>query len=73
MLDEQERLLGIVTRSELFSGFEQGKESATQVEDLMLSDPVMLTPDRAPLTAAELMYQHAVYWLPVVEDKETRR
>lgn len=73
VLDGQGCLLGIVTRSELFGAFEQGKESVTRVEEFMSSNPVMLTPDQSPLTAAELMYKHDTYWLPVVEDSKSRR
>lgn len=73
VLDEHERLLGIVTRSELFGTFEQGKGPATKVEDFMSRNPMMVTPDQSPLTAAELMHRHDVDWMPVVEDKETRR
>jgi NADH dehydrogenase len=73
VLDEHERLQGIVTRTELFATFEQGKGAATKVEELMSSNPIMITPDQSPLTAAELMHKHDVDWLPVVEDINMRR
>jgi len=62
-----------VTRSELFGAFEQGRGPATKVEDFMLDNPMMVTPDQSPLAVAELMHKHDVDWIPVVENKESRR
>ena len=73
VLDQHERLQGIVTRSELFGAFEQGRGPATKVEDFMLDNPMMVTPDQSPLAVAELMHKHDVDWIPVVENKESRR
>ena len=73
VLDQHERLQGVVTRSELFGAFEQGRGPATKVEDFMLKNPIMVTPDQSPFTVAELMHKHDVDWMPVVENKETRR
>ncbi len=73
VLDQHERLQGVVTRSELFGTFEQGRGPATKVEDFMLKNPTMVTPDESPFTVAELMHKHDVDWMPVVEDKDTRR
>ena len=73
VLDGGEQLLGIVTRSELFGTFEQGKGPDTKVEQFMSSDPVMATPDQSPLTVAELMHKHDIDWMPVVENRASRR
>lgn len=73
VLDRNERLLGVVTRSELFGAFEQGRGPATKVEDFMLTDPIMVTLDQSPLTVAELMHKHDMDWLPVVENRDSRR
>ncbi|MDN5941796.1 MAG: CBS domain-containing protein [Nitrospira sp.] len=73
VLDRHERLLGVVTRSELFGAFEQGRGPTTKVEDFMLTNPIMVTPDQLPLIVAELMHKHDVDWLPVVENRGSRR
>ena len=39
----------------------------------MLDNPMMVTPDQSPLAVAELMHKHDVDWIPVVENKESRR
>lgn len=73
VLDQENHLLGVVTRSELFGAFEQGRGLATKVEDFMLTNPIMVTPDQSPMTVAELMHKHDVDWLPVVENRDSRR
>jgi CBS domain-containing protein len=73
VLDEQGGLQGVVGKGELFRAFEQGCGPATGVQEFMLRDPVMITPDQSPLTVAELMHKQDVDWMPVVEDKESRR
>ena len=73
VLDQHERLLGVVTKSELFGAFEQGRGPATKVEDFMLNNPMMVTPDQSPMIVAELMHKHDVDWLPVVENRDSRR
>lgn len=73
VIDERERLRGIVTRSELFGTFVQGKGPETKVEQFMSSDHATVTPDQSPLTVAELMHKHDIDWMPVVDGKETGR
>ena len=56
----------------MFGAFEQGRGPATKVEDFMLTNPIMVTPDQSPMTVAELMHKHDVDWLPVVENRDSR-
>ncbi|MGH7233314.1 MAG: FAD-dependent oxidoreductase [Nitrospiraceae bacterium] len=72
ILDEHGELSGVVTRSELFETFAQGKGRATKVHDFMLTEPVTVTPDQTSLAAARLMHKHDIDWVLVVEN-ETRR
>lgn len=73
VLDQNECLQGVVTRTELFGAFEQGKGPATKVEAFMSGNAMMITLDQSPLAAAELMHKHDVDWVSVVEDKDARR
>ncbi len=73
VLDEKGRLEGLVTRSELFEVFAQGKKPSTKVPDFMHADPITVTPDDTSLMAGELMIKHDIDWLPVVESKEDPR
>jgi NADH dehydrogenase len=73
VVDEEERLLGIVGRTELFGPFEKGTGPATKVEAVMSRNPIVAASDQSPLTVAELMHKHDIDWMPVVADKESRR
>lgn len=73
VLDEEQRLVGIVSRTELFDPFEKGAGPATKVENFMSANPIMVTPDQSPLTVAELMHKHDMDWMPVVADRASRR
>jgi acetoin utilization protein AcuB len=63
---ENDRLVGIVTKSDLSSA--RGKELA--VEDVMAKRPISVAPDETLERAAQLMLQKKISGLPVVEDKK---
>jgi NADH dehydrogenase len=73
VVDHAGILQGVVTRTELFEAFAQGKGSATKVHDFMLTQPVVVTPDQTSSMVGELMNKHDVDALPVVENKEIPR
>ena len=73
VLDKDARLQGIVTRNELFEAFAQGQSPPTKVGDFMRVQPIAVTADETSLTVGDLMNKHDLEWLPVVEDKESRR
>lgn len=78
VLDE-DALVGMITFSDIleaassdtgrFDIFEPNYLLATlPVEELMTPDPVTISPDDTVLEAADLMFQHDIGSLPVVED-----
>lgn len=73
VLDQDGRLQGVITRNELFEAFAQGKTAATKVRDFMKADPVVVTPNEPSLMGGDEMNRHDLDWLPVVEDKGSRR
>lgn len=73
VLDEKGCLEGIVGKNELFEAFAQGKGRTTTVHDFMRTDPVLVTPTNTGLTVGDLMNKHDLDWLPVVDDKDSRR
>ena len=73
VLDEQDRLQGVIGKAELFNVFEQGCGAATSVMELMLRDPATVTPDETPIAVAESMHKRDIDWLPVIENHESRR
>jgi acetoin utilization protein AcuB len=71
-------LVGIITRGDILeaSASETGRLNlfnmndpwtTTSVEELMTPDPVTIGPDTTVLEAADLMFQHDIGSLPVVE------
>ena len=64
---------GIVGKNELFEAFAQGKGRTATVHDFMRTDPVLVTPTDTGLTGGDLMNKHDLDWLPVVDDKDSRR
>jgi CBS domain-containing protein len=69
--DDQGRLVGLVTHRDLLRlvarGQSDGKE--TVVRDIMIADPVTVTPDTKTLDAMNRMREQKVGCLPVVEDE----
>ncbi len=66
--DNNSRLLGIVTdRDMVVRGLTQGYESQSIVRDVMTASPVSVTPDTDVTEVTNLMAEHQVRRLPVVE------
>ncbi len=72
-------LVGIVTFTDILEAASQDSNrlnlfepisllAALPVEELMTPDPVTISPDDTVLEAADLMFQHDIGSLPVVED-----
>jgi CBS domain-containing protein len=79
VVDDQRRLVGIVSQRDLFraglgslftaSGFKDHPESAEiSLRELMTPDVVSVHPDASLLTAVRLMLDQRIGCLPVVED-----
>lgn len=76
---DQSTLVGIITRGDILeaSASNTGRLglfpsddlwSTTPVAELMTPDPVTISPDTTVLEAADLMFQHDIGSLPVVEE-----
>ncbi|WP_200804859.1 CBS domain-containing protein [Anaerosalibacter sp. Marseille-P3206] len=66
--DNNSKLLGIVTdRDMVVRGLTQGYASQSIVRDVMTANPVFVTPDTDVTEATNLMAEHQVRRLPVVE------
>ena len=66
--DNNSRLLGIVTdRDMVVRGLTQGYESQSIVRDVMTASPVSVTPDTDVTEVTNLMAEHQIRRLPVVE------
>lgn len=67
--DDQGRLVGLLTQRGLLRLLTRGKGSApVAVSEVMREDPITCTPEATTLEAIQLMREHRVGCLPVVEE-----
>ncbi len=76
VVDDQDSLVGIVTRSDLFRVVEvaaaltNGYTKHVTVNDIMVTKPIVISMNDSALTAVDTMREHGFKLLPVVENKE---
>ena len=66
-----QRLAGIITRTDLIRGLDQGVE--VQVKELMSVEPLAVCLDDAATIAATTMRDKGLKWMPVISDARERR
>lgn len=65
---DQERLVGMITdRDIVIRGVAEKNPGSTKVEDIMSSELITISPDASTREAAELMADHQIRRIPVVE------
>jgi len=72
VVDEQQCLQGIVTRTDLFRASELGAHRHTTVRDFMVA-PITVTRNDSSLMAAATLRDHELKSLPVIESQTSRR
>ena len=68
VLDQGNKLKGVVTRTDIFRAVEQGARPHTKVSDFMTGSPVAVTVNDAPPVVAATMREHSLKWVPVVDN-----
>ena len=70
--DQQGRLVGLVTHRGLLRILNSGSRTSTPttVSEVMIANPVTVTPSTSSLEAIEIMRSNRVGCLPVVEDNQ---
>ncbi len=63
-----EKLKGVITRSDLFRAIENGSTTKTPVSDCMIKDPITVAASDTALTAASTMKEHGIKRLFVVNN-----
>ena len=69
VVTSQNLLRGLVTLADLKQGLMPSMVSDLSLTDLMISDPITVSPDEDIETAARLIYQHKISGMPVVKNK----
>ena len=72
IVDDHEKLCGILTRTDLFRAFEAGARRHTHLGEIMV-DPITVTIDDSVLVAGATMRDRGLKWLPVIDNKIDRR
>lgn len=71
LVENDGQLVGLVTRTDLIAGLEQGP--ATPVGQVMSRHLALVSADEPALVAANTLRDRGFKWLPVVEDRQHRR
>jgi len=69
--DEQHRLVGLVSHRTLLRHMAEraeAPEGGVPVKEIMVEDPISVSPDRPTLEAVEMMREHQIGALPVVRE-----
>ncbi|HEX2834942.1 MAG TPA: chloride channel protein [Thermoanaerobaculia bacterium] len=70
VLDDQNQLVGVITRRDFLAS---SKTGATRARDLVTREPIVIFPDHSLREAADQMVRHNVGRLPVVQRDNPRR
>jgi CBS domain-containing protein len=70
---KEEEIAGIATERNVLEAVANGKDlDATPIEEIMTKNVVVIDPDETVEAAVDLMVQHKIKKLPVVEDKKLK-
>jgi len=70
---KEEKIAGILTERNVLTAVANGKDAdATAIEDIMTKKVVTIDPDETVEAAVDLMTQHKIKKLPVVEDNKLK-
>ncbi|HEX5602778.1 MAG TPA: CBS domain-containing protein [Pyrinomonadaceae bacterium] len=68
--DQEGRLVGLITHRGLLRMMINNRSKLTTVREIMLPDPITVTPSTSSLEAIEIMRRHRVGCLPVVDNDQ---
>lgn len=69
IVDEKQRLIGIVSNRDIMRALGSGKKDAVSVAKIMSTTPITVNPSQPAHEAAALMLEHKFGALPVVGDE----
>ena len=64
------KLEGLVTLADLKQGLIPSMLADVNLKDLMITDPITVSPEDVIETAAQIIYKHKIGGIPVVKKKE---
>lgn len=69
VVDEQLRLLGLITDGDVRRALLRGADLQTLARDIMVKNPIVVAPDMKSLAIAKLMQQKNIHHIPVVNEQ----
>ncbi len=68
VLDDSNKLLGIITRTDIFRAVESAVTPMTKVSNFMNNSPVLVTENDSSTIVAATLRDHDLKWVPVVDN-----
>ena len=68
VVDQSNKLLGVITRTDIFRAVEHGVRPHEKVSEFMTSSPVVVSENDQPPLVAATMREHNLKWVPVVDN-----
>lgn len=68
VVEQGNKLVGVVTRTDIFRAVENGARPHEKVSGFMTSSPVVVSENDVPTLVAATMREHNLKWVPVVEN-----
>jgi NADH dehydrogenase len=73
VIDDQNTLKGILTRTDFGRAVDSGVTRYTKVSEFMKTDPILVAAGEETPSVAKTMRLHSIKWMPVVEDLDSRK
>ncbi len=70
VIDSSNKLVGILTRTDIFRAVESGASPDTKVSEFMTESPIVVTENDSCTLVAATMRDHNLKWIPVVDNLE---
>ncbi len=73
IVDREDRLQGVLTRTDIFRAFFETARRDTPVETFMTTETVAVTAEDSSWLAAIAMHEHGFKWLPVIDSHTSQQ
>lgn len=68
VIDDGNRLKGVVTRTDIFRAIDRGVTNPIRVKEFMMSEPVVVSENESTVLVIDTMREHSLKWMPVVDN-----
>ena len=68
VIDDGNRLKGVVTRTDIFRAIDRGVANPIRVKEFMMSEPIVVSENESTVLVIDTMRDHNLKWMPVVDN-----